>query len=298
MMHIDTIRIYCDLVELQNFSRTAEKHGVSQSAISQQLAQLELQHKCQLIDRKTRPLSTTTAGEIFYHACQDILERYDQLNSQLKSLSRKTNRINFAAIFSIGMYTLQPYVKKFIAKYPHVNLNIEYKSASEIYDRILRGDVDFGAVALPQKDRAIEVYPFENEPLVLACCPLHNFANEPVIDIHKLHGQEFIAFETGLATRTHIDNILKRYNVSVRIVSEFDNTETIKRAVEIDAGVSILPETTIAAELAYKKLKAIPFSNEKFYRPTGIIVRKSKPITPAGQYLIDLLHKKHNRNGW
>ncbi len=296
-MNIDSFKIFCDLADLKNLSRTAEKHGVSQSAISQQLAQLEMAHKCQLVDRKKRPLKLTTAGELFYQACKDILDRYNRLNSELSAIGQSTSRINVAAIFSIGMHTLQPYVKRFIARYPKVNLNIEYSSADEIYDSVLRGNVDIGVVALPRKDRNIDVYPLQDEPLVLVCSPENALANRPLAnrltaDIHELEGVPFIAFEKDVPTRTLIDNILSEYNITVHIATQFDNIETIKRAVEINAGVSILPETTIQTELSTGTLKAIPFSNEDFSRPTGLIVRKNKMLTQAGRYLIELLRKK------
>lgn len=296
-MNIEAFRMFCDLADLKNLSRTAEKHGVSQSAVSQQLAQLEMAHKCQLVDRKKRPLKLTAAGELFYQAAKDILDRYNRLNSELATLGKSTARINIAAIFSIGMHTLQPYVKRFMARYPKINLNIEYADADEIYERVLRGDIDIGVVAVPRKDRNIDVHPLEDEPLVLVCSPENPLANKPLadrlgIDIYELNGVPFIAFEEGVPSRTLIDDILKQYNVTVRTVMEFDNIETIKRAVEIDAGASILPETTIQAELANSTLKAIPFSNEKFSRPTGLIVRKNKMLTQAGRYLIELLQKK------
>ena len=291
-MNIETIKLFCDIVELQNFSRAAEKHGISQSAVSQQLAQLELTHKCQLISRKKRPLTLTPAGELFYQACKDLLDRYNRLNSELATLGKSTARINIAAIFSIGMHTLQPYVKKFMARYPRVNLNIEYSSASEIYDGILGGDIDIGIIAVPKKDRNIDVYPLENEPLVLVCSPENPLANKPVTDIHELQGVEFVAFEKGVPSRMLIDNILREHNVTVRTVMEFDNIETIKRAVEIGAGISILPETTIGAELANGTLRAIHFLNENFFRPTGLIMRKNKTLSQAGRYLVELLRKK------
>lgn len=296
-MYIETFRMFCDLTELKNLSRTAEKHGVSQSAVSQQLAQLEMAHKCQLVNRKKRPLELTAAGELFYHAAKDIIDRYNRLNSELAALGKTTARINIAAIFSIGMHTLQPHVKRFMARYPKVNLNIEYASVKEIYERVLRGDVDIGVVAIPRKDRNIDVYPLEDEPLVSVCSPENPLTDKPLadklgIDIHELNGVPFIAFEKGVPSRTLIDDILKEYNVTVRMVMEFDNIETIKRAVEIDAGVSILPEATIHAELANSTLKAVPFSNEKFSRPTGLIVRKNKILTQAARYLIELLQKK------
>ncbi len=291
-MDIRSAKIFCDLVKLQNISRTAEKHGISQSAISQQLAHLELEYKCQFINRKKRPLTLTGPGEAFHQACKDILDRHDRLKSELNTLSRSTSRINLAAIFSIGMHTLQPYVKKFMERYPKVNLCVEYYSAGGIYDRLLKCDVDIGIVAVPQKNRNIEVSTLEYEKQLLICSTEHPIAQVLSVDIHKLQGLDFIAFEKRVPTRMLIDNILSRYNVTTRIVMEFDNIETIKRAVEINAGLSILPETTIRAELANNTLKGIVFSNESFFRPTGIIVRKNKTFSQAGRYLIELLRKK------
>ena len=290
-MNIETIKIFRDLVELQNFSRTAEKHGISQSAVSQQLAQIETTHKCQFINRKKRPLALTRSGEIFYRACKDILDRYDRLTSDLAALSKTTTRINVAAIFSIGMHTLQPYVKKFMSRYPKVNLVVDYYDARAIYEKILKGDVDIGIVAVPQQDRNVEIYSFKKETLVLVCSAENALANETKVNIHKLQGREFIAFETNVPTRRLIDNIFRQYNITVRTVMEFDNIETIKRAVEIDAGVSILPQTTIRAELANGTLAAMPFANDNFYRPTGIVVRKNKTLSVAARYLIELLQK-------
>ncbi|AQT68564.1 CysJI operon transcriptional activator [Anaerohalosphaera lusitana] len=295
-MQIDTIRIFCDLVELKNFSRTAEKHGLSQSAISQQLAQLEMDHNCQLINRKTRPLTLTEQGQCFYHACQDILDRYDKLVSELKNLSRSHTTIRFAAIFSIGMHTLQPYVKRFMARFPQINLRIDYMDAKQIYDGILRGDLDLGAVAVPIESRSLNLVPFVDEPLVMVCSPDNPLAKEPVIDIHKLQGKDFIAFEKGLPSRKFIDNILDRYDVMPKTVMEFDNIETIKRAVEINSGISILPETTINTELREQKLATIAFTNENFFRPTGIIVRKNRSTTKAMKYLLELLGNGQVRN--
>ncbi len=298
-MNIETLRIFCDLVELRSFSKTAEKHFISQSAVSQQIAQLEMTHKCQLLDRKKRPFEPTKAGELFYNASKDILERYEALRSELSSLEKHaTKRINVAAIFSIGMHSLPPYVKKFMAKYPDVNVHIEYLGSRRIYELVLQGGVDIGLVAVPKKDKNIEIYDFEDEPLVFVCSPEHPMAEQSQIDIHQLRFEKFIVFEEGIPTRGLIDSILVNYNVTVRPVMEFDNIETVKRAVELNSGVSILPETAIRQELASGTLKAISFSNRKFERPTGIIIRKDKILTQPGRYFIELLRKaKKQRNG-
>jgi DNA-binding transcriptional LysR family regulator len=190
------------------------------------------------------------------------------------------------------MHALQNYVKKFMLRFPDVNVNIEYLGPNKIYDEVLAGEVDIGIVAVPTKDRRFEVYDFDDEPLVLVCSPKHPLAKESVIDIHKLQFERFISFGADIPTRGWIDSILQRYNVIVQPVMEFDNIETIKRAVEINSGISILPRTAIVQELTNGTLKAINFSNENFFRPTGIIVRKDKMIGQAGKYFIELLRKK------
>ena len=292
-MHIEMLKVFCDLADLQSFSRTAEKHLLSQSAVSQQLAQLELAHKCQLINRKKRPIELTKAGQLFYLASKDMLDRHEQLKNELSNLQKSSvSRINVAAIFSIGMHTLPDYVKKFMVSYQDVNVHIEYFSASRIYEMVLSGDVDIGLVAVPKRDKRLDVYDFEDEPLVLVCSPKHPLSYESQVDIHKLQFERFIAFEKGVPTRAWVDNILGRYNIVVRPVMEFDNIETVKRAVEINSGISILPQTAILQELGSGTIKAIAFSNEKFVRPTGIILRKGKILGQAGRYFIELLRKK------
>ncbi|UCD52271.1 MAG: LysR family transcriptional regulator [Phycisphaerales bacterium] len=292
-MHIETLRIFCDLADSRSFSKTAEKHLLSQSAVSQQLAQLELVHKCQLVTRKKRPIELTSAGQLFYKAAKDILERYDQLRSELSTLQARTeNRINVAAIFSIGMHSLPDYVKKFMVSCPDVHVHIEYLSAEKIYTQVLSGEVDIGIVAVPKKDKRLEVYDFDEEPLVLACSPRHPLAKETEVDIHKLQFERFIAFEKDVPTRVWIDGILSRYSAAVRPAMEFDNIETIKRALEINAGISILPEPAIVQEVAGGTIKAVPFSNERLVRPTGIIIRKGRALSQAGRYCVELLRKQ------
>ena len=276
-----------------SFSKTAEKHLVSQSAVSQQVAQLEIEHKCQLLNRQKRPLELTAAGELLYRAARDIVDRYDQLNSEMNSLkSAAQSRINVGAIYSIGMHSLPEYIKRFMVKRPSVNVHVAYFISEKIYELVLAGELDIGLVAVPRRDKRLDVYEFEDEPLVLACSSKHPLAKQSQIDIHKLQMERFIGFEEGVPTRDWIDGIFQRYNVVIRPAMEFDNIETVKRAVEINSGVSILPRTALSQELAAGTIKAIEFSNERFVRPTGILVRKDRVISQETRYLIELLRGK------
>jgi DNA-binding transcriptional LysR family regulator len=292
-MHIETLKIFCDLADLRSFSKTAEKHIVSQSAVSQQIAQLEMEYKCQLLNRGKRPLELTPAGEIFYRAAKDIVDRFEQFKSELNTLkSSVQSRINLGAIYSIGMYTLSDYIRKFMVKKPNVNVHIEYFSAENIYEMVLSGELDIGIVAVPMIDKRLVVYDFEDEPLVLVCGPKHPLTSKNKFDIHQLQFERFIAFEEGVPTRDWIDGIFQRHNITVRPVMEFDNVETVKKAVEINSGVSILPNPVVLQELTAGTIKALDFENEKFARPTGIIVRKDRILSHDAKFLIELLRKK------
>jgi DNA-binding transcriptional LysR family regulator len=294
-MHIETLRMFCDLATLRSFSKTAEKHLVSQSAVSQQVAQLEIEHKCQLLNRQKRPLELTSSGELLYRAARDIVDRYDQLNSEMNLLkSAAQSRINVGAIYSIGMHSLPEYIKRFMVKRPSINVHVAYFVSEKIYELVLAGELDIGLVAVPRRDKRLDVYEFEDEPLVLACSSKHPLAKQSQIDIHKLQLERFIGFEEGVPTRDWIDGIFQRYNVVIRPAMEFDNIETVKRAVEINSGVSILPRTALSQELAAGTIKAIEFSNERFVRPTGILVRKDRVISQETRYLIELLRGSKN----
>jgi DNA-binding transcriptional LysR family regulator len=292
-MHIETLKMFCDLATLRSFSKTADKHMVSQSAVSQQVAQLEIEHKCQLLNRQKRPLELTAAGEIFYRAARDMVDRYELLKSEMNTLKQAAqSRVNVGAIYSIGMHTLPEYLKKFMVKKPNVNIHVEYFTADKIYEMVLAGELDIGLVAVPRRDKRLEVYDFEDEPLVLACSPKHPLAAQSHIDIHKLQFERFISFEEGVPTRVWIDGIFQRYNIVIRPVMEFDNVETVKKAVEINSGVSILPRPAMLQELAMGTIKAIEFENERFVRPTGIIVRRDRVMSQETRYLIELLRRK------
>lgn len=289
-MNLELLQLFCDIVELKSFSRAAEKNYISQSAVSQQIAQCESDLKCSLLDRKKRPFELTDQGKLFYQSAKDILSRYQKLQSDIaQSVGKKSTEIKIGAIFSIGMHLLQDYVKNFMAEHPSNNVSLEFASSDKIYKEILNGQLDIGVVAVPSRDKNIEVYDFAEEELVLVCSPKHHFAKLGAIDIHKLEMEKFIGFGKDVPTRIWIDNILKRYNVVVNVNMEFNNTETTKRAVELNSGISILPIATVQAEQKAGRLSILRFTNEKLFRPSGVIIRKNRVLTSAGRDFVQLL---------
>ncbi|MGH9849881.1 MAG: LysR family transcriptional regulator, partial [Blastocatellia bacterium] len=265
-MHIETLKTFCDLIEIGSFSKAAALNLVSQSAVSQQIKSLEQRFDQQLIERGQRKgVAPTEAGKIFYAECKQILERFRALEERMRDKSAAiAGTIKVATVYSIGLHELPPYVKEFIKAHPQVKVHIEYSRTDKVYEACLNNAIDFGIVALPLRRPNLAVIPFRDDKLVVVCNPEHPLAKRRRVSLKYLAGEEFIAFERDIPTRKTIDQILKQHKVAVNYVMEFDNIETIKRSVEVGIGISILPETAVFNEVNSGMLVALNFKEGVF----------------------------------
>ena len=110
--------------------------------------------------------------------------------------------------------------------------------------------------------------------------------------IKKLDGEKFVGFERDIPTRRALDRLFRRHGVKVQYMMEMDNVETIKRAVEIGAGIAIVPEPSVSLEVKNETLKVVYFSGEVLMRPLSIISKRGRRFTPATQKFIDFLKEK------
>src|SRR6185436_1988930 len=127
------------------------------------------------------------------------------------------------------------------------------------------------------------------DKMVLICHPHHPLSKEKSIRLKQLADQKFVGFEPDIPTRKAIDKILKDQNVHVQTVMEFDNIETVKRAVEIDAGISIVPESTVTQEVSKQTLAVVELEGTEFHRTLAAIYKKSKVLSPAMKQFIGIL---------
>jgi LysR family transcriptional regulator, transcriptional activator of the cysJI operon len=198
--------------------------------------------------------------------------------------------IRLATVYSLGLHDLPPYVKRFMQNHPGVNIHVEYRRANQVYEGVLGNIVDLGLVAYPESDPKLEIIRLRKDPLVLACHPQHPLAKLKVVKLKALNGQKLISFEPDIPTRKALDKLLKDQSVSVKHVMEFDNIETVKRAVELDCGVAIVPAATIRQEVASQTLAAVPLEGNHF-RPLGAVHRKAKVLSPAIKEFLALLRE-------
>ena len=289
-MQIESLKVFCDLTETESFTKAAQINGVTQSAVSQTISSLERQFKSLLIERSKKNFRLTAEGEVLYEYSKQILQTYDALHSKLQEIKEIiSGNIRVGTIYSIGLHVLPPYLKKFLKSYPTVNVHVEYQRANQVYEDVLGNVVDLGMVAYPVRDPKLELVMLRKDPLVVICNPQNALAKQKSVKIKALNGQKMISFEKDIPTRKAVDKILKDHGVSVQHVMEFDNIETVKRAVEIDSGVAIVPQETIRTEVNNRTLAAVPLEDGDYARPLGLIYKKNKVLSPAIKQFISLL---------
>ncbi len=289
-MQLKSLKLFCDVVRRRSFSRAADENGISQSSASQVVHQLEERLGVQLLDRSKRPFVLTAEGERYYDGCRQLVKQYAKLVDEVCSLHDETaGRLQVASIYSVGLAHMSAFMRKFSSAYPESQVRLEYLHPDRVYEAVENGEADLGLVSYPEESRTLHATAWRSEPLVAVCHPAHRLAKRSSIQLSELAGESFVAFETGLRIRSEIDRHLMVNKVDVPIALEFDNIETIKRAIEINEGVSLLPEPTVAWEVASGLLAKIPLSEVSIERPLGIIYRRDRPLGPIGEQFVELL---------
>jgi len=290
-MHIESLKTFCDLVDSGSFTKAASQNFVSQSAVSQQLRALEARYGRKLLERGPgQAVLLTDAGRLLYSEGKTILDRFRTLEQRLRQNAEvMAGTVRVATVYSVGLHALPPYVKHFLRAHPQVNVRVEYSRTDKVYEACLAGTIDLGIVAQPPRRAQLDILPLRPDPLVLVVSPDHPLARRRKVPLAALEGEPFVAFERNVPTRKAIDRILKEHHVSVSIVTEFDNIETIKRSVEAGLGLSILPENTLRNETRARTLSALAFTDGPFTRSLGIIRRKARELTPTAKAFLDLL---------
>lgn len=289
-MHLETLSLYCDVVRHRSFSRGAEQNFVSQSAASQAVQHLEAQLGVVLIDRTKRPFVVTPEGQAFYESSRGLLESWEKAKAEVAAVkARVDGTVRVAAIYSVGLHDMSRPMQQFMSLYPQARVQLECLHPHKVVEAVLNGEADLGIMSYPPNDRSLTIVSLRVEPMVLVCHPGHRFARRRRVLPSDLNGEAFVAFDPALPIRKAIDRALRQHEVRVNVVMEFDNIETIKQAISIASGVSVLPRHTVQKEASIRTLATVPLGIPDLGRPVGIIHRRQKPLTPTASRFIETL---------
>jgi DNA-binding transcriptional LysR family regulator len=232
----------------------------------------------------------TPEGKRFHEGCRVIVQRYDDLEREVRAMREAVAaRLTVASIYSVGLAHMSRHLREFLAAHPQADVRLEYVHPHRVYEAVDQGQADLGLVSYPEESASLAALPWRTERMVLVCHPQHAFTGRKSISLDLLRGESFVAFQTGLKIRDEIDRVLALTKVPVRVALEFDNIETIKRAIEIGAGLSLLPEPTIAREIEAGTLVQIAVEGQPLVRPLGIIHRRDRELSATARKFIELL---------
>ncbi|MBL8123373.1 MAG: LysR family transcriptional regulator [Pyrinomonadaceae bacterium] len=294
-MHIESLKVFCDLVDLQSFSLAAERNFVTQSAVSQQIRSLEERFKRKLLERVRgrRDVKLTPAGEVFYREAKNVLSAFDQLQESLRGLVGKIGgTVKVACTYSVGLHEMPAKVGEFMSKFPSARIDLEYSRTTRVVRDVLNGSVELGILAFPDPRRGLTIVQMPTDRMVLVCPPGHKFSARTQVRTKDLDGIEFVHFERDTPTRKATDRILKAAGVEVKKVAEFDNIETIKRAVEVGFGVAILPLPAVVDVEKAGRLAVVKLAEKDWVRPVGVIHRSDRSLSLAAKKFVQLLEEK------
>jgi DNA-binding transcriptional LysR family regulator len=154
---------------------------------------------------------------------------------------------------------------------------------------VLEDQADLGFISYPEHRRDLTVIPWREERMTVAAYPSHPLARRGEVGPQDLDGLDFIAFDDEVIIRRELDRFFRENEIEVSIVMQFDNIQSIKEAVALGSGISILPERTMQSEVEQQRLVSIPLRAPELLRPTGIIHRKKKKLSRASREFLQLV---------
>jgi DNA-binding transcriptional LysR family regulator len=291
-MHVKSLKVFCDIVGRRSFSQAAAENGISQSAASQIVHQLESSLGVKLIDRSKRPFVLTPEGDVFYEGSLKLVQRYFALQEEVRTLHQEVEgRVNVASIYSVGLVYGKPIVEEFTRRYPKTTVQIEYHHPNRVYELVAENQADLGFVSYAQSTRTLRAIAWRNEPIVLTCSPDHPLAQRESLTLSDLQGLGIIGFDRDLRIQRRIARELADRGIELEVAMAFDNVDTIKRAIAVNSGASLLPEPTVRSEIESGTLVAIPVEGLDLVRPLGMVYRRGaelgKTVRRFIQYLQD-----------
>ncbi len=289
-MHLRTLELFCTIAEQRSFSKAAKAHDLTQSAVSQAIGQLEESLGVRLIDRSKRPLVLTPEGKTYLSGLRGVLRSYERLEQEVRSISSTLKgQITIGTIVSVGLSYMPEATDAFARLHPEVDVMTEFGSADRVVEMTTEGEVDFGLVSFPRSTKQIQCIPWQQEPMRIVCSAEHPLAASHEVTLAQLRGTDMIGFDRGLILRQEIDRCLADAGVAVNVRMEFDNVDSMIRAIQANRGIGIIPEAAVRRETAMGSLRVVACKEWRMKRPLGMIFRRSGRLSLAASEFGSLL---------
>ena len=274
------LQLFCAVAEHRSFSRAARDFGVTQSAVSQAVANLEDSIGVQLIDRRPRPWELTTAGERFLDGSRAVLRSYRRLCDDVRRVESEVDlRLTVGSVVSVGLAYLPDAVDELSRRRPGTRIDRNYGTTERVAEMVESGEVEVGLVSFARGGGGLTVIPWLNEPMRIVCSDRHPLAESRDLDLVDLDGVDMIGFGRNLRIRREVDSVLDEADVVVEYVEEFDNADSMIRGIQASRGIGILPEAAVRPEIAAGQLRVLSCRGFRMTRPLSLVFRRGEPVS-------------------
>jgi len=280
-------KIFVAVCDNMNMTTAADSLFMSQSAVSQAIAELEKYYDARLFERLSRKLYITQAGKKLLSYSRHMISMNAEVEKDMKAM-HDSGSIRIGASVTVGANVLPKLVSAYKQINPQIGIEVFEDNTEQVEKLILNDQIDIGIVEGETTSLDIVNMPFMDDELVLICGAGHRFSDFSIIEPHELEKEDFIIREKGSGTRKTFEDVMTANKLSWKVTWTCNNADTIKMAVAEGLGVSVISKRAVANEVASKVLYTVAISDIRFERKFKIVYHKNKYLTEQMKTFIDL----------
>lgn len=274
-MELKYMEIFCTVVELKSFSKAAQALHLTQPTISVHIKTLEDEFSTKLLDRLGRTILPTQDGEILYRYAKEIVTLKDNAR---RAMERVTGTISGKLVVGAstipGEYVLPPLLAKYIKAYPDVFPALRIGDSKDIYESVLRGDVDLGVVGIAVKDKNIVSQTYLGDEIILAAPASYKTS---MLEKDALRSIPLLVREKGSGSLSSIENHLGRIGLSLdnlHIIGEIGSSQSLIQAIKAGLGLAFTSRLSIRDEIKLGTMKVVKIKGLMIHRNFYIITHR------------------------
>ncbi|MBT2616058.1 MULTISPECIES: LysR family transcriptional regulator [unclassified Bacillus (in: firmicutes)] len=272
-MYYDALKTFVTLVEVKNFTKTAEILLMSQPSVSLHIKKLEEEFQTKLFLRSPKFLKVTLTGEILYDRAKQMITIYEQTRQDIQEHDRSIKgELKIGASFTIGEYILPSLLIDLQEEYPELELQVVIGNTEEIVQAVRLYKVDIGLIEGQTNEKELSVHPFMQDELFIVSSNNHELANKDDVEITDLHDQAWVTREVGSGTREYLNHVIRSNGLKIKSILTISSNQGIKETlIKNGSGLALLSRSVIERDVQNKILSIIQIKDESFNRTLSYV---------------------------
>jgi LysR family transcriptional activator of glutamate synthase operon len=286
-MELRQLRYLVALAEEQHFTRAAQRLHIAQPALSQQIAKLEREVGVALVERTTRRLSFTAAGELLLAHARRMVAEEAAARAELDDLAGlRRGHLDVGATQAMGPVDLAKLLVSFHRRHPSIELTVREALTVELHVAVENDELDFAFVTGPPETASAEYREIASEPLVCVMSTMHRLADRPALSVDELRGDTFVMFARSATVRRKLDDAAREHGFVPDVGFETSDVTRVRALVSAGLGVAILPRSD--AETRGPRVRIVPLTDPGFVHSVSVTWRKARRHSPAARAFLEL----------